>query len=907
MVLRLLLCALLLLSCAACNSAARSFDSAGQIASPSSADLGALPVDGVQPWEHLNADGFVVDTRSDQRQVAEFPSTSEFATGAERFLEGGNVADAGDASTISGVAGSLHWAMYRLVLGGVSPGAIGIDANLHRTGGKLATYWVAVSFYGAERWELHGPFSEPQVTFTLAKDLYVSPLGNTFVAVIAEGDSKLDVVGVTASPVEVADTSPPPAPAAPVLTPVAGGLEATWIPVVAADLAGYRIYHSLSPIAAADANGVQHLPFLEGTTRQLVPGRPDRLVWVAVAAVDINGNESALSPSVMARPLAGSGPALELSVSAVSGQRNAPITLTASGADSYDFDTDGDGVYDITGDITGQASVDTSASGLIRPRVRAGSGDGSAVALGSVSLIISGNQRPVASARVTPAGGVVPLAVTFLGGDSKDFDGTIAEWAWDRTGDGIYERASNIDPDETGTFTGPGFYNAKLRVTDDQGAWDVDTVSIDAQPSTVTLTATPDAINAGQQVSLHAAANGLVSKYEWDIDGDSVYEFDSGLDPSVVFTEARAGYQVYRVRVTYTADAPQTAQTAVQVHGWQTSQDVGGGGGEMSSAAVIGGLPAIAFTEGFDLRYVQALDPYGNAWGPSVLVSTEGTAAYFPSLREINGMPAIAYQGTNNSVLYRRATAADGSSWGGPVTLEAASTGYTYCWMAVIQGYPAVAWHYENIDDLRYCRALDANGDLWGATVAADNSAAQVGTGCCLAEINGGAAIVYGDESNNQIKYVRSTDGAGAIWGAPTIVEFESPGPAQMGLIEVQGRPAITYQDDTDLHLWYTRATTANGTSWDYSFPLDMTDGAGYNMCLTQIGGVPMVTYQVGSTAMQRLAISNDQLGTGWSTRDVGLFITTSTRFRTSLVDLFGVPGISYNFGSSSMRFAVLY
>src|SRR5205814_475185 len=149
-------------------------------------------------------------------------------------------------------------------------------------------------------------------------------------------------------------------------------------------------------------------------------------------------------------------------------------------------------------------------------------GGGVAVAFGSVSLIVSGNQRPVASALVTPQEGVgsaaAPLAVTFDGSASTDFDGTIAQWAWDRTGDGIYEKVSTTNSNTSGNFSAPGTYNAKLRVTDDKGAWDVDSAVVTVLPvPAVTLSISPPAANPGDRIDLSAATStGTPVKFEWD-------------------------------------------------------------------------------------------------------------------------------------------------------------------------------------------------------------------------------------------------------------------------------------------------------------------------------------------------------------------------------------------------------
>jgi glucose/arabinose dehydrogenase/PKD repeat protein len=93
----------------------------------------------------------------------------------------------------------------------------------------------------------------------------------------------------------------------------------------------------------------------------------------------------------------------------------------------------------------------------------------------------SGNQPPVARISANPTSGPVPLAVSFDGRGSSDPDAgdTIASWSWDLDGDGTFGDATG--PTATRTYTTPGTYTAKLRVTDSRGlASEVASVTITA-------------------------------------------------------------------------------------------------------------------------------------------------------------------------------------------------------------------------------------------------------------------------------------------------------------------------------------------------------------------------------------------------------------------------------------------
>ncbi|MCH7471629.1 hypothetical protein IIA79_01565, partial [bacterium] len=415
-----------------------------------------LPVDRAQPWEELDSDGFVI------RQSSGINAQSDFTPGVERYSEAGVVSDLGEASRFSsGASGSraLSYALYRIRLGGAQPGAVSADVNLHLRdgGGSLSEYWLGLSSYDEGTWEWHGPFSDSHVRISPGAAVaggadYTSDLGNLFVAVAAYDGASFDLVGLGVNKYNVADTTPPPAPSAPVVSPVSGGVLVEWIPVVAGDLAGYRIYYGGENFIDGTEPFVRTVDYLEGAMRHLLPGFTGH-THVRIAAVDISGNESALSGSGKAIMLPGSAPVLALSTDIVSGRLDAVATLTATGASSYDWDIDGDGIYDITGDTTGEVAADTSATGIIRPSVRGVSdgpgGPGTSISLGGVSLIITGNTRPVASATADPQSGPAPLTVTFVGQaeDTEDIL-ELLTFSWDFDGDGTFEISTNtLTPD----------------------------------------------------------------------------------------------------------------------------------------------------------------------------------------------------------------------------------------------------------------------------------------------------------------------------------------------------------------------------------------------------------------------------------------------------------------------------
>ncbi|MEP0813615.1 MAG: PQQ-binding-like beta-propeller repeat protein [bacterium] len=531
-----------------------------------------LPADQIQPWEMLNSSGFV-ETKAAVKSASALNKDSEFVPGVERYLEAGNVLDNGEASAFDsgeGGAGMVAYAIYRIPLAGEEPGLLTADVNLKpKEDGSPSSYWIGISDYGRETWKWLGPFGDPQIRLGTSIGDYTSELGIVYVAVLAYDGAKFDCVGVGLNPKDEADSVPPPTPAAPTVTSVPGGFLLEWPEVIAADLAGYEV-----KIENADFGGdsapAKRESILLGIPRVVFDSAG--IKYVAVAALDISGNASGYSSVVSVDSGEGEAPRATLQADNPSGLRNDSIALTASGGETYDFDLDGDGVFDET-NSTGTAFADTSATGIIRPSVRC-TNSGGGVAFAAVSLIIAANSRPVASAGADPAFGQAPLEVTFTG-IGEDDDGTIAEYAWDFDGDGIYDYTDAAEPNPAPqNYDTPGLYNAKFRVTDDEGSWDVDTVAIQVSgpggginnPPAADLTAPISSgiipLTVNFNASGSADSDGTIVEYAWDWDGNGGYD-EFGEDPTVSHTYTAAGSYTAKLRVRDNGGA--TATDTLQV------------------------------------------------------------------------------------------------------------------------------------------------------------------------------------------------------------------------------------------------------------------------------------------------------------------------------------------------------
>ncbi|MEZ5339823.1 MAG: PKD domain-containing protein [bacterium] len=862
-----------------------------------------LPADGVQPWEAVDAGGHVISP--EHRSSSSVNGNTDFTPGVERFLEAGDVTDNGEASRINGTDSSAaSYAMYRVSMESAQPGVVSVDANLLGNGSE---YYVGLSNYGTDRWDWQGPFSDNHVRLqaaTPAGAQLTSVLGNTFITLLCPAGSSIDAVGIGVNQFEAADAQAPAAPTGLVLTPVAGGIELSWSPVLEPDLAGYLVYHASAGFSNPHSAGVRRVNHLEGGTRHLLAPLSGR-TWLAIAAVDFAGNESAITAVLDATPLAGQLPELQLISDSASGLINAAIQLSASGADSYDWDLDGDGVFEIQADALGTQFADTTATGIIRPGLRGSDASGEAVALGGLSLLITGNTRPVASAVADPQSGVAPLDVAFTGSaeDSEDAASAL-EYAWDFDGDGIYEAGTDTLTPDPQQYANPGIHGVKFRVTDSEAAWDVDTVPVlvtEAEGPVAVLEINPDAVEAGELFTLGGGSStspsGIVL-YEWDTDGDGSFEISSGAVDHLTTSLGTYGFHTLRLRVTDGEGLTATDEALLVVRGWTQPRTLDGSGGTtgyFSDIIEVAGNPAVVYVDlGTDeVNYTRALDPQGSTWSsPITLATIVGASPYYAemqliqgnpavcfgvplaedayylrsldaigsswpakqkitgnstslvtSLQEVGGLPAVAYVNDFKDLLFIRAQNLAGSSWDGPVTIDT-SDNYAYANMEIVDGNPAVAAYATTAKQLVYKRATNALGTAWGTLKTVD-ATAQSGVFPDMLIVDGNPAIAYLDDAADRLVFIRATDSTGAGWGSRNLLWDATVTNSPVETALVNGNPAIIFIDP-DQQLSYIRAIDPLGSAWSYPEVLDRYDNAQFPS-LTLINGSPAVSYLRGT------------------------------------------------------------
>ena len=105
----------------------------------------------------------------------------------------------------------------------------------------------------------------------------------------------------------------------------------------------------------------------------------------------------------------------------------------------------------------------------------------------------AGNHAPTARATANPDHGPTPLNVSFSGTTSSDPDGDTLTYSWDLNGDGTFGDSTSATP--SFTYSTPGVYTARLRVSDPGGNNDTTSVTIQAgNPPTPTIDTPSDTL-----------------------------------------------------------------------------------------------------------------------------------------------------------------------------------------------------------------------------------------------------------------------------------------------------------------------------------------------------------------------------------------------------------------------------
>jgi PKD repeat protein len=244
---------------------------------------------------------------------------------------------------------------------------------------------------------------------------------------------------------------------------------------------------------------------------------------------------------------------------------------TGGGIAKFEWDWNGDGVFetDALADPTTDHVYAVAGTYFVGLRVT-DTNNATATVYHSVRV----NAAPVPNFSYTPVTPVINQVVTFNGNASTDADGAIAAWAWDLDGDGTFE-ATGATP--THTYTTPGTYNVKLRVTDGDNTQSVvldRDVIVQATTPKAAFTFSPAHPLPGQAVTLRSTsapsgssgAPSLVAT-QWDFTYSPLVDFTlDGAGASIVTSFPTPGLKTVAIKVVETGGGFAIASGTIPVN-----------------------------------------------------------------------------------------------------------------------------------------------------------------------------------------------------------------------------------------------------------------------------------------------------------------------------------------------------
>lgn len=451
-----------------------------------------------------------------------------------------------------------------------------------------------------------------------------------------------------------------------------------------------------------------------------------------------------------------------------------------------------------------------------------------------------------------------------------------------------------------------GFYQFYVvpfdETTDTEGtASPILTLPEEGEPPVAALTAAPLYGNPPLDVDFNASgstdADGAITKYEWDFNGDGTYTEDSD-NPEAAFVYTDSGSYSATVRVTDSSFQTDTASIEIVVN--------------TPPVAVIVADPETAVVPfPVTLTISGSYDPDGEI----ILYEWDYTNDGFfdfsdaepnPSAREMTfpGEFETALRVTDDGGLTHTETAkitAEYGEWEIQNIDTSTDTGED-CSLAVVAGVPAIAYHDTELRRLKFIRAGDALGTgSWNAPqIVTDDSLLQA-VDASLAVINGNPAIAYYNWSEARLQYSRATSETGSEWLLDPVT-IRDAACFYPSLCEVDGHPAVAYRT-AGFDIWYQRAVDNSGTEWS-ALPRDIDEGADdhWNPSLAVISGIPGVAYtrrDFGDRIFLMYVHASDTAGADpWNDPVVAWsHAIDDTGFYPSLTELGGTPAISFAHG----------
>jgi PKD repeat protein len=237
----------------------------------------------------------------------------------------------------------------------------------------------------------------------------------------------------------------------------------------------------------------------------------------------------------------------------------------------YRWDRDGNGSYDTSDSIPRDYTYTFDAPGTYNAILEVLNNFGETAT--DVCTIAVEQEGPIATATASPSNGPVPLEVTLIC-QGQAPNGAIVLWEWDFDGDGTFDHSSAASGTTSHTYDTVGEFAARCRVTDSAGltgvSGEINTTVRPRPPGSpsVTATASPTSGAASLAVNLSGSVTGggAIVLYEWDFDGDGIFDYSSNTSPAVRHIYQAGGIFAATLRVTNDLDLTSLDSIAIAVN-----------------------------------------------------------------------------------------------------------------------------------------------------------------------------------------------------------------------------------------------------------------------------------------------------------------------------------------------------
>jgi len=243
---------------------------------------------------------------------------------------------------------------------------------------------------------------------------------------------------------------------------------------------------------------------------------------------------------------------------------------------------------------------------------------------------------------------------------------------------------------------------------------------------------------------------------------------------------------------------------------------------------------------------------------------------------------------------YIRATDTSGTIWGTPISVDAITrktgeSGQANS-MQVVNGNPAIA--YSDNKYLKYVRASNISGAAWGKPIVIDSTVFFIEC-ISLQIVNGTPALSY--VADNKLMFMRASDISGQVWSKPIILDSIPKGyiGQNNSMMVVDGYPAIAYYDLTNSDLKYIRSKDSSGAFWESPIRLDSTGRVGGYSSLQVVNGNPAIAYWDASNSDLKYIRATDKAGKAWFS-PIKVDFAGQVGASCSMQVVNGVPAISY-------------